>query len=145
VLGGGSSINGQLANRGSPADYDDWEARGATDWRWETVLPFFNKIERDIDYDGPLHGSEGRIPVSRVFYDNWSDHAKAVAEAFKLSGFKYVAEQNGDFQDGYYPLAMSSLYDRRVSAAIGYLGSTVRLRDNLCAFRRIVNTNSSRS
>src|SRR5579863_2893672 len=33
VLGGGSSINGQLANRGSPADYDDWEARGATGWR----------------------------------------------------------------------------------------------------------------
>jgi 5-(hydroxymethyl)furfural/furfural oxidase len=131
VLGGGSSINGQLANRGSPADYDDWEARGATGWRWETVLPFFRKIERDIDFDGPLHGSEGHIPVSRVFPDNWSDHAKAVAEAFKLAGFKYVADQNGEFQDGYYPLAMSNLYDRRVSAAIGYLGSTVRQRDNL--------------
>ena len=57
VMGGGSSINGQLANRGLPADYDDWEARGATGWRWETVLPFFRKIERDIDFDGPLHGS----------------------------------------------------------------------------------------
>ena len=131
VLGGGSSINGQLANRGSPADYDDWEARGATGWRWETVLPFFRKIERDIDFDGPLHGSEGHIPVRRVFPDNWSDHAKAVAEAFKLAGFKYVADQNGEFEDGYYPLAMSNLYDRRVSAAIGYLGTTVRQRDNL--------------
>lgn len=131
VLGGGSSINGQLANRGSPADYDDWEARGAAGWRWETVLPFFKKIERDIDFDGPLHGSNGRIPVRRVFPDNWSDHAKAVAEAFKLSGFEYVADQNGEFRDGYYPLAMSNLYDRRVSAAIGYLGATVRQRDNL--------------
>ena len=131
VLGGGSSINGQLANRGSPADYDDWEARGATGWRWETVLPFFRKIERDIDFDGPLHGSEGYIPVSRVFPDNWSDHAKAVAEACKLAGFKYVADQNGEFEDGYYPLAISNLYDRRVSAAIGYLGTTVRQRDNL--------------
>ncbi len=131
VLGGGSSINGQLANRGAPLDYDEWEARGATGWRWETVLPYFRKIERDIDFDGPLHGSEGRIPVRRVFPDNWSDHAKAVAEAFKLAGYKYVADQNGEFQDGYYPLAMSNLYDRRVSAAIGYLGSTVRQRDNL--------------
>src|SRR5690242_5154043 len=131
VLGGGSSINGQLANRGSPADYDDWEARGAAGWRWETVLPYFKKVERDIDFDGPLHGSDGRIPVRRVFPDNWSDYAKAVAEAFRLAGYRYVPDQNGEFQDGYYPLAMSNLYDRRVSAAVGYLGATVRQRDNL--------------
>ena len=66
VLGGGSSINGQLANRGAPRDYDEWEQRGAAGWRWETVLPYFRKIERDIDFDGPLHGSDGRIPVRRV-------------------------------------------------------------------------------
>ena len=94
--------------------------------RWK-----YKKIERDIDFDGPLHGSEGRIPVRRIFHDNWNDYAKAVAETFKLAGFKYVADQNGEFQDGYYPLAMSNLYDRRVSAAIGYLGATVRQRDNL--------------
>jgi 5-(hydroxymethyl)furfural/furfural oxidase len=131
VLGGGSSINGQLANRGAPHDYDEWEQRGARGWHWDNVLPYFKKLERDIDFDGPLHGSDGRIPVRRVFPDNWSDYAKAVAEAFKLAGYRYVADQNGEFQDGYYPLAMSNLYDRRVSAAVGYLGPTVRLRDNL--------------
>lgn len=131
VLGGGSSINGQLANRGSPADYDDWETRGATGWRWDTVLPYFKKVERDIDFDGPLHGSDGRIPVRRVFPDNWSDYAKAVGQALKLAGYDYVPDQNGEFQDGYHPLAMSNLYDRRVSAAIGYLGPTVRQQDNL--------------
>jgi 5-(hydroxymethyl)furfural/furfural oxidase len=131
VLGGGSSINGQLANRGSPADYDEWESRGASGWRWESVLPYFRKVERDIDFDGPLHGSEGRIPVRRVFPDNWSDYAKATADAFKMAGYRYVPDQNGEFQDGYYPLAMSNLYDRRVSAAVGYLGATVRQRDNL--------------
>jgi 5-(hydroxymethyl)furfural/furfural oxidase len=131
VLGGGSSINGQLANRGAPRDYDEWEQRGAGGWRWDTVLPYFKKIERDIDFDGPLHGSDGRIPVRRVFPDNWSDYATAVAEAFKLAGYHYVPDQNGEFQDGYYPLAMSNLYDRRVSAAVGYLGPTVRQRDNL--------------
>src|SRR5579859_1090119 len=131
VLGGGSSINGQLANRGSPRDYDEWEQRGASGWRWDNVLPYFKKVERDIDFDGPLHGTEGRIPVRRVFPENWSDYAKAVAEAFKLAGYRYVPDQNGEFQDGYYPLAMSNLYDRRVSAAVGYLGPTVRQRDNL--------------
>jgi 5-(hydroxymethyl)furfural/furfural oxidase len=131
VLGGGSSINGQLANRGSPADYDEWESRGASGWRWDSVLPYFRKVERDIDFDGPLHGSEGRIPVRRVFPDNWSDYARATADAFKMAGYRYIPDQNGEFQDGYYPLAMSNLYDRRVSAAVGYLGPTVRQRDNL--------------
>ena len=46
-------------------------------------------------------------------------------------GYRYVPDQNGEFQDGYYPLTMSNLYDRRVSAAVGYLGATVRQRDNL--------------
>jgi 5-(hydroxymethyl)furfural/furfural oxidase len=136
VLGGGSSINGQLANRGAPADYDDWEARGAAGWRWDTVLPFFKKVERDIDFEGPLHGSDGRIPVRRIFPENWPDHAKSVAESFKLAGFKYIADQNGGFEDGYYPLTMSNLYERRVSAAIGYLGATVRQRENLSIITR---------
>jgi len=131
VLGGGSSINGQLANRGAPRDYDEWEQRGATGWRWDTVLPYFKKVERDVDFDGPLHGADGRIPVRRVFPENWSDYAKVVAEAFKHAGYRYVPDQNGEFQDGYYPLAMSNLYDRRVSAAVGYLGATVRQRENL--------------
>jgi len=131
VLGGGSSINAQLANRGSPRDYDEWEQRGARGWRWETVLPYFRKLERDIDFDGPQHRADGRIPVRRVFPENWSDYAKAVAEAFELAGYRYVPDQNSEFQDGYFPLAMSNLYDARVSAAIAYLGPTVRQRKNL--------------
>jgi 5-(hydroxymethyl)furfural/furfural oxidase len=80
VLGGGSSINGQLANRGAPTDYDEWEAKGAQGWNWNAVLPYFKKVERDMDFDGPWHGKEGRIPVRRIFPDMWCGHAKAVAE-----------------------------------------------------------------
>ena len=66
VLGGGSSINGQLANRGAPTDYDEWEARGASGWNWNAVLPFFKKVERDMDFQNEWHGTEGRIPVRRI-------------------------------------------------------------------------------
>ncbi len=131
VLGGGSSINGQLANRGAPTDYDEWEARGAAGWNWDAVLPYFKKVERDMDFDGPWHGKEGRIPVRRIFPDMWSGHAKAVAKAFEGAGFPYVQDQNGEFQDGYFPITISNLYDRRVSAAIGYLDPGTRLRGNL--------------
>jgi 5-(hydroxymethyl)furfural/furfural oxidase len=131
VMGGGSSINGQLANRGAPTDYDEWEARGASGWNWEKVLPYFKKVERDMDFDGPWHGKDGRIPVRRIFPDMWNGHAKAVAKAFEEAGFEFILDQNGEFKDGYFPITISNLYDRRVSAAIGYLDPGTRLRENL--------------
>ena len=131
VLGGGSSINGQLANRGAPTDYDEWEARGAAGWNWNAVLPYFKKVERDMDFDGPWHGKDGRIPVRRIFPDLWTGHAKAVAKAFKEAGFDYIQDQNAEFKDGYFPITISNVYERRVSAAIGYLDPGTRLRDNL--------------
>lgn len=131
VLGGGSAVNGQLANRGAPHDYDEWEAKGASGWRWETVLPYFRKLERDVDFDGPLHGQDGPIAISRVDESLWPEHAHAMARAFKSAGFDYVPDQNGEFVDGYYPVAISNIYDRRVTTAIGYLGYRVRSRENL--------------
>ncbi len=131
VLGGGSSINGQLANRGAPTDYDEWAARGAAGWEWENVLPFFKKIERDMDFDDEWHGREGRIPVRRIWPEFWPEHAKGLAEALKQSGMKYLPDQNGFFEDGYFPITISNAYERRVSAAIGYLDPATRARPNL--------------
>ena len=84
-----------------------------------------------MDFEGPLHGKEGRIPVRRIFPDQWTGHAKAAAEAFKTAGFEYLPDQNGEWRDGYYPIAISNAYERRVSAAIGYLDPTTRQRANL--------------
>ena len=54
------------------ADYDEWEQRGAAGWNWDDVLPYFRKVERDMDFAGPYHGKEGRIPVRRIFKDLWT-------------------------------------------------------------------------
>ncbi len=131
VLGGGSSINGQLANRGAPTDFAEWEARGAKGWSWQSVLPYFKKVERDMDFEGPYHGREGRIPVRRIFPDQWTGFSKAAAEAYKAAGFEYIEDQNGEFKDGFFPLTHSNAYERRVSAAIGYLDPATRQRPNL--------------
>lgn len=131
VLGGGSSINGQIASRGLPADYDGWGELGAKGWSWDSVLPYFRKLERDIDFEGPLHGREGPIPVRRIFQDLWPEHAKATAQAFEELGWPNIGDQNGDFRDGYYPTAITNLYDRRVPTAIGYLDPMTRARPNL--------------
>ena len=131
VLGGGSSINGQMANRGAPTDYAEWEARGAKGWGWEAVLPYFKKVERDLDFDDDYHGQSGRIPVRRIFPEHWTGHAKAVAQALEAAGYEYIADQNGEFRDGYFPITISNADEQRVSAAIGYLDEDTRKRSNL--------------
>jgi len=131
VLGGGSSINGQMANRGAPTDYDEWEARGAAGWNWEAVLPYFKKVEHDLDFGGPLHGREGPIKVRRIKPEQWNNHAKAAAMSFAAAGFKPLEDQNGVFEDGFFPITISNAEEQRVSAAMGYLDWPTRNRGNL--------------
>lgn len=131
VLGGGSAINGQLANRGTPNDYDEWEERGAKGWSWEKVLPYFNKLETDLDFDGPMHGKDGPIAIRRVPREKWCGFAKAAADAFAAEGHRAIDDQNADFEDGYYPIAASNRAEERIDAATAYLSETVRSRPNL--------------
>jgi 5-(hydroxymethyl)furfural/furfural oxidase len=131
VLGGGSSINGQLANRGAPTDYAEWEARGASGWGWKDVLPYFRKVEHDLDFDGPYHGKDGRIPVRRIPRERWTGHSLAVGKACELAGMPFLPDQNGEFTDGYFPITHSNQDEHRVSAAMGYLDRETRKRPNL--------------
>ncbi len=136
VLGGGSAINGQVFNRGAPADYDEWEARGADGWGWKDVLPYFIKVERDLDFDGPLHGRHGNMPVTRIPREHWSGFTRAFAQACADAGYRYLPDQNGEFRDGYFPTTFNNENGRRVSAAMGYLGRDVRDRSNLTILTR---------
>jgi 5-(hydroxymethyl)furfural/furfural oxidase len=131
VLGGGSSINGQMANRGAPTDYAEWVSRGAEGWDWASVLPYFRRVERDLDFDGPLHGRDGRIPVRRIMPDHWNNHARAAAQAFEGAGYRYLPDQNGEWEDGYFPITISNQNETRASAAMGYLDRDTRQRANL--------------
>lgn len=131
VLGGGSAINGQLFNRGSPRDYDEWKTRGADGWGWDDVLPYFRKVERDTNFDGPLHGMDGCIPVTRIPRDHWTGLSRAFAESCELAGYRNLPDQNGEFVDGYFSVSFNNVGERRVSAAMGYLDADVRRRKNL--------------
>ncbi|WP_137389051.1 GMC family oxidoreductase [Rhodoligotrophos defluvii] len=131
LMGGGSSLNDMQANRGTPADYDAWAASGLAGWDWESVLPYFCRIERDVDFGGPLHGKSGPIPIRRIFPEAWPKFSRAAAEAFAAQGFQALKDQNAEFADGFFPVAISNIYDRRVSSAIGYLDNATRARPNL--------------
>ncbi|RPB16228.1 GMC oxidoreductase [Morchella conica CCBAS932] len=76
VVGGSSALNGMLFHRGSPADYDLWEALGNEGWGWEGLLPYFIKSETftppsdelvsefGITYDESVHGFNGSVHAS---------------------------------------------------------------------------------
>lgn len=131
LMGGGSSLNDMHANRGVPEDYAEWVERGAAGWSWEQVLPYYRRQERDMDFGGPLHGKDGPIPVRRIMPDVWPGFTSATAAAFKAAGYDFILDQNASFKDCHFPIAISNLYDRRVSTAIGYLDNMTRRRDNL--------------
>jgi 5-(hydroxymethyl)furfural/furfural oxidase len=133
VMGGGSSINGQFAVRGLPADYDEWAAMGLAGWGWDGMLPYLKKLERDQDFSGDLHGADGRIPIRRVFPADWAGFTRSVlGEAEKIA--PYRPDYNASFEDGSFPLPLSNENDRRVSTATGYLDKAVRARKNLTIF-----------
>jgi 5-(hydroxymethyl)furfural/furfural oxidase len=132
LLGGGSAINALLANRGAPDDYDEWGALGAEGWSWEACLPYFLKLENDCDFDGPLHGKDGPLPVRRITAERMSPFVKAVGRALAARGYPQRADQNGPWQDGVYSATLVvSEAGERVPTSVGYLTEDVRKRPNL--------------
>ena len=130
-MGGGSSLNDMQANRGTPDDYDEWAASGVPGWGWQDVLPYFIRMERDLDFAGPLHGSAGPLPIRRIGAEVWPGFSRAAAAACAETGFAEIADQNGEFGQGYFPVAISNVKDQRVSSAIAYLDEATRRRSNL--------------
>lgn len=134
VMGGGSSVNGQVLIRGLAADYDEWEALGATGWSWQNCLPLFKRIERDLDFASPLSGTEGRIPIRRTFPEHWSPFALAFRDAVGKVGIPYLDDSHQQTGDACFPFGRNNAYNHRVSAAAGYLDEATRRRPNLKIF-----------
>ena len=67
VVGGCSAVNGTIALRANPDDLDEWAAWGNDEWSWDKCLPYFKKMETDLDYpDADYHGTDGPIPMIRA-------------------------------------------------------------------------------
>jgi 5-(hydroxymethyl)furfural/furfural oxidase len=131
IMGGGSSVMGMVALRGTPDDYAEWVELGASGWGWNDVLPFFKKLEKDFDYDGEQHGGDGPVPVRRIPKEQWPPLSKALEGFAAERQYPTVSDMNADFRDGYACVPISNWPDKRASAAICYLDASVRARSNL--------------
>ena len=77
TLGGSSSINGMIYNRGQRADLDSWAQRGNRGWGYVDMLPYYKRTERRIGIaDDRIHGREGNLPVTDI------DWIHPICEAF---------------------------------------------------------------
>ena len=130
VTGGSSAINGEMFLRGIPEDFDDWAAAGNPAWSFEQVLPFFNKLERDLDFQTPYHGAQGPIPIRRWPRSEWLPPQQAFFEACREEGFEESADLNAPDSTGVGPLPTNNLDGERWSTNVGYL-NPARDRPNL--------------
>jgi 5-(hydroxymethyl)furfural/furfural oxidase len=122
---------GMVAYRGTPDDYAEWEAHGAGGWGWNDVLPYYRKLETDMDFGGDQHGKDGPVPIRRTRPEDWAPLSKAVHAYAQERQIPFLADMNTDFRDGYGAVPMSNWPDKRASAAICYLDASVRTRSNL--------------
>src|ERR1700683_1540711 len=72
VIGGGSGGMGMVAYRGTPDDYAEWLKFGAAGWDWDGVLPYFRRLENDLDFAGAFHGKDGPGPILRTHPEGWA-------------------------------------------------------------------------
>ena len=122
ATGGSSAVNGQVLFRGIPEDYDRWAEWGNDEWSFPRVLPYFNKLETDLDFGGDdFHGSDGPVPVRRAPRSEWLPHSAAFERACLDEGFPRDEDQNHPESTGVSPRARNTIDGVRMSMAINYL------------------------
>ncbi|HYZ33134.1 MAG TPA: GMC family oxidoreductase N-terminal domain-containing protein [Crenalkalicoccus sp.] len=129
TLGGSSSVNGMIYNRGQPADLDSWAQRGNRGWSFADCLPYYRRSERRIGLgDDGVRGRDGAIPVTDM------DWIHPVSEAFIAGcvglGIPRCVDYNSGDQVGVGYFQRTILNGRRISAARGYLKPAM-VRKNL--------------
>ena len=121
VIGGGSSINGQAMQRGFPEDFDSWASLGNDEWSYAKVLPFYKKMETDLDIQDDFHGTDGPMPVRRRQSSAWPDIQKAFYDACLQEGFGATEDSNGPNPSGVGVTPTNNLDGMRMSSAVTYL------------------------
>ena len=120
TLGGSSSINGHIYNRGQRSDFNTWAQIGNRGWGYADVLPYFKRLERRIgEGEDTYHGRDGNLTVTDI---DWRD---PLCEAFiagaQSLGIPRNKDYNGATQEGVSYAQRTIHKGRRISAATAFL------------------------
>ena len=130
TLGGSSSINGHVYNRGQRLDFNTWAQLGNRGWGYADVLPYFKRLERRIDdtADPTFRGREGALTVTD--FDWHHPLCEAFIQGCIENGIPRNPDYNGTIQEGVSYSQRTIYKGRRMSAARAFL-HPVRGRANL--------------
>ena len=149
VLGGSSSINGMIFQRGNPLDYERWAADpGMQNWDYAHCLPYFKRMERCLagdDHSGPAgtrgkgkhRGDQGPLVLERGPAAN--PLFEAFLQAAEQAGHPRTVDVNGYRQEGFAAFDRNVHRGRRLSAARAYLHPVLN-RPNLHLLTRAFTT-----
>jgi choline dehydrogenase len=138
VLGGSSSINGMIFQRGNPMDYERWAADpGMETWDYAHCLPYFKRMENCLAAapDDPWRGHDGPLKLERGPATN--PLFKAFFEAVQQAGYQLTDDVNGYRQEGFAAFDRNIFRGHRLSAARAYLHPVMN-RPNLEVRTRVM-------
>jgi len=143
VLGGSSSINGMIFQRGNPLDYERWAADpGMSSWDYAHCLPYFKRMENCLAAPGTpdekFRGVAGPLVLERGPATN--PLFGAFFEAVEQAGYPLTTDVNGYRQEGFAAFDRNISDGRRLSAARAYLHPAMS-RPNL---RVVTNAQATR-
>ncbi|MCQ4122329.1 GMC family oxidoreductase [Rhodococcus tibetensis] len=119
TLGGSSAFNGMIYVRGSAADYDMWSMLGAAGWDWNSVEPYFRKLE---DFEGGTDGGRGiGGPLHIQRNPAVNELTKCWVEAAEQAGFPYNADYNSGSSEGVSYTQHTIKDGRRFTSWVGYV------------------------
>jgi choline dehydrogenase len=129
TLGGSSSINGHIYNRGQRQDFDTWAQLGNRGWGYPDVLPYFKRLERRVGAGDPtFRGRDGALTVTDI---DWKHPlCEAFIEGAVSLGIPRNPDYNGTQQEGVAYAQRTIARGRRISAATAFLRPAMR-RPNL--------------
>jgi len=130
VVGGTSAINAAAALWPRPSDFAAWVELGNADWRFESVAPYFQRLETDIEGTGSHHGRRGPIRIARYSNANLIPIQRAFHEGCVASGFAEVSDHNDLKSSGVGPWPMNRAGDTRISTLLSHI-NPARGRRNL--------------
>ena len=146
LVGGSSNLYLMMHIRGHVSDYDGWAAQGCSGWDYQSVLPYFKKLEDQEDTTGPWVGTGGPIPVLNAGLHNPNPTSAAFIAACQELGYIYTDDFNGPQMEGVGWHHVNIRDGRRWSAREAYLAPAlsrpnVTLRGNAQATRLLFEQN----